>query len=419
MKIKDYTFRNNNNKIEVLDAIMGSGKTENIITWMNNNQNNKYIYVSPLLSETEVRIPDGCLSLNFKTPNTEEFDNKADHLLDLLRKGENVAITHALFTDLTTKHIIAIDNNDYTLIIDEEIDFVYSYEGYYKTSDIETLLKSGHISIDEDNLGKVIWIWNDTTFKEGSVYTHLKNLAELEMIYIAKRSNSLMVIQLPISLVKSVKRCIILSYMFNGSIMDTFMRMRGMEIVPFTEIKLTRTEQQVKESARKLIEIYTTDSVNKVSRLGLSANWYKNTTDKAVWKRLENAIRSACRKASSPDEVMYTAQKDSIILKNKLKSKLKMRIIGYTTDNCYVGCNSRATNNYSHKSVLVHAYNRYPNAKIMSYLQDYGFVVDVNRFALSELVQWVWRSRIRKGEPIKICIVSNRMKSLFLSWLNS
>lgn len=418
MKIKDYTFRNNNKKIEVLDAIMGSGKTSQIIEWMNNNPNNKYIYVSPLLSETEVRIPDGCLALNFKAPNTDEFDTKADHLYQLLKDGENVAITHALFTDLTTKHIIAIDKNDYTLIIDEEIDFVYSYSGSYKPTDIETLLNSGHIAIDEGNLGRVDWLWDDSTFKEGSIYTHLKNLAELEMIYIAKRSNSLMVIQLPISLIKAVKRCIVLSYMFNGSVMDTFMRMRGMSIIPFTEVKLNKTEKQIKEQARNLIEIYTTDTVNKVSKLGLSANWYKNTTNKDVWKRLENAIRSACRKAIKQEDVMYTVQKDSVIKKGP-RSKIKMRIIGYTTDNCYVGCNSRATNDYSNKSVLVHAYNRYPNAKILSYLQDYGFVVDVDRFALSEMVQWVWRSRIRKGQNIKVCIIPERMKGLFLAWLNS
>lgn len=417
MKIKDYTFRNNNNKIEVLDAIMGVGKTEAIIDWMNNNPDNKYIYVSPLLSETEVRIPDGCLALNFKAPNTDEFDTKAEHLYHLLNKGENVAITHSLFTDLTTKHVFAIDKNDYTLIIDEEIDFVYSYEGAYKPTDIETLLNSGHITIDEDNLGRVDWLWDDSSFKEGSIYTRLKNLSELEMLYVAKRSKSMMVIQLPISLVKAVNRCIVISYMFNGSVMDNFMRMRGLDIKPFTEVTLSRTERQIKENARNLIEIFTTPGVEGVNNLAFSVNWYKNTTSKTTWNKVANAIRSACRKANSADDVMYTVQKDSVIKKSS-KSKVKMRIRDYSAEKCYVSCNTRATNDYSDKSVLVHCYNRYPNAKILSYLQDYGFVVDSDRFALSELVQWVWRSRIRKGQNIKICIIPIRMKRIFISWLN-
>lgn len=43
-----------NNKVEVLDAIMGSGKTLGIIRWMLDNPNNRYLYVSPMLSEVEI-----------------------------------------------------------------------------------------------------------------------------------------------------------------------------------------------------------------------------------------------------------------------------------------------------------------------------------------------------------------------------
>lgn len=415
MKISNVTFKNNNNKIELLDALMGSGKTQCIINWMNIHTENRYLYVSPLLSETEGRIPDNCLSLDFKTPNLDEFNTKADHLLHLLKAGHNIAITHALFIDLTVKHLIAIDNKDYTLIIDEEIDFVYNYSGKYGKDDIETLVNSGKISIDYDNLGKVNWSWDEDEFKSGSVYTRLKNLAELEMIYVAKRSHNMMVVQLPISLVKVVKRCIVLTYMFDGSIMDTFMRMRGLEISKFNDVVLSRTDHVIKQQAKSLITLFSTDSVKKVNRLGLSTNWYEKNSDKTVWTRLENAIRSACRKGCVED-VMYTMHKNTVIKKNS-KAVIKMRIRGYSPETCFVGCSSRATNDYAHKNVLVHAYNRYPNAKIISYLQDYNFIVDTDRFALSEMLQWIWRSQIRKDKPIQLCIISDRMRGLFVDWL--
>ena len=38
-------------KIELLDSIMGSGKTQGVIQWMLNNPQNKYLYVSPILTE--------------------------------------------------------------------------------------------------------------------------------------------------------------------------------------------------------------------------------------------------------------------------------------------------------------------------------------------------------------------------------
>lgn len=44
--------------------------------------------------------------------------------------------------------------------------------------------------------------------------------------------------------------------------------------------------------------------------------------------------------------------------------------------------------------------------------------IDPEVFALSEMLQWVWRSRIRNGQPIKVCILSDRMLRLFQHWLS-
>ena len=44
--------------------------------------------------------------------------------------------------------------------------------------------------------------------------------------------------------------------------------------------------------------------------------------------------------------------------------------------------------------------------------------IDQETFALSEMLQWVWRSRIRNGQPIKVCILSDRMLRLFQHWLS-
>ncbi|MEG2695893.1 MAG: hypothetical protein RR966_15745, partial [Acinetobacter sp.] len=38
-------------------------------------------------------------------------------------------------------------------------------------------------------------------------------------------------------------------------------------------------------------------------------------------------------------------------------------------------------------------------------------------FALSEMVQWVWRSAIREGNPINIYVPSSRMRDLLERWL--
>ena len=46
-----------------------------------------------------------------------------------------------------------------------------------------------------------------------------------------------------------------------------------------------------------------------------------------------------------------------------------------------------------------------------------GTNIDQDRYALSEMIQWIFRSAIRKGKPIDIYIPSQRMRELFKKWL--
>lgn len=68
---------------------------------------------------------------------------------------------------------------------------------------------------------------------------------------------------------------------------------------------------------------------------------------------------------------------------------------------------------------MIHCLNRWPNIVVKAYMQEKGFQIDEDVFALSELVQWIWRSAIRDGKPINLCLVSERMRKLFEAWLAS
>ena len=127
---------------------------------------------------------------------------------------------------------------------------------------------------------------------------------------------------------------------------------------------------------------------------------------------------------------MYTFPKyrrwDSVSTKGGVKRKvIKPRSLidrkedDGSIEKCWIATQTRATNDYAHKTHLCHLFNRYPNRSVKAYLQDYGYDVNDDVFALSELVQWVWRSAIRNNEPIVLCIASSRMKKLFIEWLDS
>ena len=42
--------------VEILDSIMGSNKTNGILKWIDSHHNEKYIYISPLLSEVDFDV---------------------------------------------------------------------------------------------------------------------------------------------------------------------------------------------------------------------------------------------------------------------------------------------------------------------------------------------------------------------------
>lgn len=403
-------------KIEVLDSIMGSGKSTGIIKWMVDNPQNKYLYVSPLLTEVVERIPSECEGLEFESPNTNNHRTKGEHLTELLKSGCNISFTHALFTSLTNEHLSLIKREVYTLIIDEEIDFVEAYKGTdYKKEDIITLEKSGHIRINEDELGRVYWTWDVDSFEEGSKYSKLKRMCDLGMVHCAKRDRGMIVLHLPIGLVLAASRTIVLTYLFECSVMSLFMEMKCVSVVPFTDVKLIKTVAQVKEEASRLIKLCDTPSTIKLRDSGkysLSTNFYNNATKEEL-RNVSNAILSACRKYDR-DQVIYTLPKHMVIT----KGAAPIRVRGFPSDTCFLFASAKATNDYAHKNVVVHAFNRHPMVSLVAYLQDYGFPLDRDEYAISEMVQFIWRSSIRKGEEIHLYILSKRMLNLFKSWLD-
>ena len=416
-------FEHNNREIEILDSIMGSGKTQGIIQWMLDNPQNKYLYVSPLLSEVDERIPEACESLGFVSPS-DENGRKRDHLLELLQGGHNVAFTHSLFTDLTQDHLKCIDENNYTLIIDEEIDFIEPYQGKdYKTADILTLERSGHVRIHEDSLGRVEWQWDEDKF-EGGNYSKLKRMCDLEMLHCARRSREMMVLHLPISLIGVTERTIVLTYLFKGSVMSRFMDMKGVTIKDFTEVRLKHTEAEIKKRAADRIKLFAPPTVRKLPKgYTLTYSWYSQRATKEDFNQVSKAIRNACLWAKQPPEkVMYTLPADyGRDPENVRKKTPKVAIRGFHRDDCFLYCGTKATNDYDQKTVLVHAYNRYPQQVVNSYLLDYWLPIDADIFSLSEVIQWIWRSNIRVSdsrEIIYICFLSGRMEALFKCWLD-
>lgn len=78
----------------------------------------------------------------------------------------------------------------------------------------------------------------------------------------------------------------------------------------------------------------------------------------------------------------------------------------------------RATNNYADCTAMAYVYNKFMNPMEKSFFEGKGVKVDEDLLAASDLVQFIFRGCIRKGEPMSCYIPSVRMRELLKSWMN-
>lgn len=421
------------NKVEILDSIMGSNKTNRILEWIDSNPNERYLYISPLLSEVDntSRLATNLKHVSFEFPTTDDNDTKSDDLLAKLEIGANISCTHSLYLGMSEKHLDLIEKYRYIVIIDEEVGVIDAFKKY-STDDLAYLSANGDIEISDVD-GMISWVGAELGKK--AKYKQFYNLCKAKAVYATKRSDTMLVTQMPVELFTRAKRVIIMTYMFKGNVLDNFLKLKKVEVIPFTDVSPTVIDKQ---SIRNLIDLKPLD--RKLLKLGMSVYAYSKM-DKKGFDLISNYIRSTgLSVGAKAKDTMYTFPKDVSPVEMKSGKRVAPRgFLTYKTDLvdgdgnilldskgkpktqdnfCWLHSGCRATNKYSYKWYLAHCYDRHPNLSVETYLYEYGSPIDKNVFALSEMLQWIWRSRIRNGEPIVLAIPNMRMHNLFLDWLN-
>ena len=395
-------------KVTVVDCICGSGKTSWAIDYMNTNTDKKFIYITPYLDEVE-RILKGCDCRAFFEPKTERGEgSKLKDFNKLLSQGKNIVSTHSLFAMIDNNTLEYLKEYNYTLILDEVFNVVEEIK--ITKSDREILLKD-KVKVDED--GKLTWI--DKNYK--GTLSKYKNAIEKGDCYIY--DNCFMLWTFPVSIMKALKHTYILTYMFTGQVQRYYYDMNSVEYEYKSIGKINNkyeivdyNEHEDLSHIKELINICDDKKLNKIGedKYALSKSWYiKQDENKGDgFDVLKNNMYNYFRhkvKGKGQDN-MFTCFKD---FKNQCKGK------GYSKG--FVSCNARATNEYRHKKNLAYVVNIFNNPMILKFFRSKDVKVDENTFALSELIQWMFRSQLRDGKKINIYIPSKRMRTLLENWL--
>lgn len=410
-----------NSKIIIVDAVMGTGKSTYMIEEViNNNPHGHYLCVLPTLNECE-RYSN---SIEADTFEPQRYGTKTKDLQRLIANGRNIVTTHALIQNIDETTMDLLKKSNYTLIIDECLDVVHQYEKNFKSSDLKSIFNDGYVITDE----KGFLIWNDEKEKDyDGRWNDIKQLCNLHSLMRLKNKNGswsdkILIWNFPVTFFSLFEKCYICTYLWNGSIQKAYFDMHRIEYQHMTlhngnlDIYNPTKELLIRERYWNLINLYSgglneIGVPDKVNRNPLTATWYQNKAKDEKGRNyltiLKNNTYNYFRNIakSGAEENMYTTFK---LYKKYVKGN------GYAKG--FVSCNAKGTNDYRHKKTLAYLINLYPHPTLIHFFESHGVEVNQDLYALSELLQWIWRSRIRDGETINLYLPAQRMRVLLGQW---
>lgn len=403
--------------IYVCDAIMGSGKTQAAIIYMNEHPCKKFVYITPYLDEAN-RIKRGCQRLNFVEPSDKIAEygfTKYQHAMALIDEGRNIATTHQAFKRYTQETLKKIREQEYTLIIDESISVLEPSD--CKTNDLQLAVKAGYVEELDDR-----YKLKSNEYDKGLLQNMFDLLRSRDLMKAAARGERGVVYYwvLPQELFRAFKDVYVLTYLFKGQGLYYFFVMHDIE---FQYISVGRDNERYvfcKEprglppyvgKLGDMINILNDVRMNRIGsgRCALSMNWYKRGGEPVARMKsnLCNYFMNIHRGVPANKKMWGTFAPAY----NKLKGG------GYTK--AFLNFSARATNNYDMRTHLAYPVNIFMNATEKHIYERSGLKVDEDLYALSVMIQWIWRSAIRNGQKIQLYLPSRRMRGLLTNWMEN
>ena len=403
--------------IKIVDDIMGSGKSTWAINHINQNPDKKFLCIVPLLSECE-RFKE---KTDIDIIDPEKWGSKWKNFRWLVENDKNIVTTHSLIKMMDLDMLELLKSKNYVLMIDECLDVLDTYK--ISKDDLKIIFNEKLVSLDEDGF----LVWNEERKPYKGVYGDIKRLCSFKSLMGFKKENSdelarIIMWNFPVDFFKCFDESYIFTYLWEGSIQKSYFDIHGIkyekymldydrQLIPHCK----EIEYEKRRNVADLIGVYD-GKFNKIGmKIGksnpLSKSWYedKRKKNRSIFSQLKNNTENYFRTVTKTKSIdnMYTVFKPYC---KYVKGK------GFA--NGFVSCNARGTNEFKDKKSLAYLINFFMSPDIKQFVEHYHIEFDDNLFSLSALLQWIWRSQIRDGNPIDLYIPSERMRELLKIWIN-
>lgn len=435
-----------NKRIKVVDSPTGTGKTSWAIDYINLlPEDVKVIFITPFLSEVD-RIKEMCKGKNFVAPNRKNGKgSKRNHLLSLILEKKNIVSTHSLFSNADEELINAFAGANYILILDEAMNVIEKFDFWEDETDfqeydedfedkenlrtkleIEGLQSKNIIYVDPDTK-QIKWIDDDHPWEK---YQTFRNLVKRNLMFLVNKNVVVWTFPIDVFAEGVFNEVFILTYQFDWQIQSMYYKYFDFEYSKhhiekinnkFTLVETVNNEYEREwiENAKGLIKIIDVPSLNRIgnvlkglkgeAKFSLSKKWFVHNP--SLTKMLGNNIGNFF--------INYTDAKANNRLWTCFVSERSKMINGNVSKKNWLALNARATNNYSNKTALAYGINRFVNPFYAHFFSNKNIIIDQDKYALSEMIQWIWRSAIRNNQPITTYIPSERMRTLLMNYLNN
>lgn len=420
------------NTITVIDSIMGSGKTSWAIQHMAEaDVDQRFIYITPFLPEVNRVIKEVAEKTEgrrtFEQPEPElGKGSKLTHLKTLIAEGVDIASTHALFQKADAELIDLLTGYGYTLILDEVMDCVETARNI-KPSDIIRLIGNGDIVIDDNN--RVTWAGHPL---DDSRYQDIREYAQAGNLFFHR--GAFLVWAFPPAVFHAVDSVIVMTYLFRGQVQRYYFDLFKFDC-EYKAVRKVDTRYELAEYDRKaerredmfaLMNVYE----GKLNNIGNNKNALSSTKLTNAKKKNSGLLKQIQDNLYNFFQNIANAKKDEVYYSTLNEVADKIQPKGYKMTAAdkkaaeavppksppMISINARATNNHGEKRAIAYVYNRFNMPDINAFFQDNDVTIDEELFAASDLLQWIYRSRIRNGQPIDVYIPSYRMRNLLYSW---
>lgn len=430
---------------------MGAGKSTAVINYINScgkfgsDSDKRFIVFVPTITERKRFINE----TGAKTPDNTNC-SKIKSILDMIVRGENIVTTHALCQLFTDETITAFQESEYKYIafFDEIPSFFNNVVGGTTKRDTENdkiITKFGKADVKLMQTANIVKVENgkiiynsDSEYgraEEFNIFDNIKFLGSHCDLYPYGKDKDGYFTSIIAFAKRSIFECFheiwFCSYLTKGSMIENYCQLNDIDMIYY---HIDDNCNVVKNPDGLYYESYP-EGLERLEILelpkfnmnnSLSKDWYskanleKNKTSmKVLAGKFRNAYEFMKKHCVTAKSFIWTTFKE---YRNNIKINNKYVPVNKT----WLACNTKATNDYSNCTGVAYVCNRFFDVNCTNYLSKLaektnkpGLKFNNDIYALSELIQFIYRSNIRvkdSDKKIYVWVPDYRMRNLLYNY---